>query len=504
MTNPRLHRLTALLLAAVMAASVLVSCSGGSTTTEKETGAVNEGTETVLDTTPAVTDRSQAKDSLPEKKYNGKEFHSLIRSEWLYEFVSEEQTGETINDAIYDRNKNVEDRFDVKLKFIDMKGGWNDRNTFNAAIEGEVKSGSGAYDMIAGYQAYIITPAMNGYLHNIYSMPHLEMSQPWWSEKCNQSITVNDRLFLTTGDISLTFWNNIFCFLFNKQVAKDSQIGDIYGMVRDGKWTLDALTEISSKVSRDLNGDGVYDKNDFFGFITYTNNHSRAWMVACETPLTRLNAQKEMEACFNNAHTLEVLDKLFKLYYQNSSYIKGTELNEPNASTLPQIFVEDRALFSAGYLGNTETLREMDSDFGIIPMPKYDEAQQEYHTTVHNSVSMICFPITTPDKDFSGMIAEGMCSESYRTVVEGFYDVCLKSRNSRDEESAEMIDMIRDSVMFDFGWVHSVPMSSIGTIFETLLNANNTNFASYWASKESEVLKGIDTINNAYLKIELD
>jgi len=128
-----------------------------------------------------------------------------------------------------------------------------------------------------------------------------------------------------------------------------------------------------------------------------------------------------------------------------------------------------------------------------------DESQNEYATTSHNSLSMCCFPVTVSDIEFSGIITEALCAESYRRVIPNYYEISLKTKAARDEESGEMIDFIRESLTFDFGWVHSVPMGSIGVIIQDLVINNTPNFASSWASKESLVLAGLEKINDAYL-----
>ena len=142
----------------------------------------------------------------------------------------------------------------------------------------------------------------------------------------------------------------------------------------------------------------------------------------------------------------------------------------------------------------------MEDDYGIIPYPKYDETQEEYRTTSHNAVSMMCFPVTVKDPEMSAIITEALCAESYRNVIPQYYDIALKAKGARDDESGEMIDLIRDSLIFDFGWVHSVPMGSIGTIMQELISNNNSGLSSAWASKEAKVISGLETINAAYAK----
>lgn len=488
------RRILSLLLAALMLSAI--SCGEAANPSGGDASASGE---TTADNTPVETLRSETKDGLPEKNYNGEEFTILYRDEWAYEFLAEEENGDIINDAILKRNRAVEDRFNIKFNMFGLHGTY-DAAEFRDAVNNSVLAGDSEYDLIAGYQANMITPAMEGYFMNIYDMPYIDTKRPWWSEKCNSSLTVNGKLFMTTGDIALTLWNNMYVFYFNKKLATDYNIPDIYEIVKSGDWTIDKLAELSANVSGDVNGDTIYNENDLYGFITTKQNHMRAWIVAGETPITRQNDEGLMEACFVTERTQNLLDKLLKLHYTDSTYIGNDALAEPTNTQEPIIFTSDRALFMSGYLGNSSMLRNMETDFGIIPYPKYDKNQEEYRTTSHNSVSMMCFPVTVKDPEMSAIITEALCAEAYRNVIPQYYDIALKAKGARDDESGEMIDLIRDSLIFDFGWVHSVPMGSIGTIMQELISNNNSGLSSAWASKEAKVISGLETINAAYAK----
>lgn len=479
---------------AMLAALLLLTACGAEPSTGDLTGTTSGDTE---DGVPTETGRANAKDSLPEKNYGGEVFTILYRNEWSYEFLAEEENGDIINDAVLKRNRAVEDRFGIDLELYGVAGTY-DNSEFRTAVNNSVAAGDSEYDLIAGYQANMITPAMEGYFMNIYDMDYIDTDAPWWSEKCNSSLTVNGKLFMTTGDIALTLWDNMYVFYFNKKLAEQYNLPDVYQLVKDGKWTIDKLYELSSNVSQDLNGDTKYDENDLYGFLTTKQNHMRAWIVAGETPITRQNKDGLMEACFVTERTQDMLDKLLRLHYTDSTYMGNDVLAEPNNTKEPVIFTSDRALFMSGYLGNASILRNMDTDFGIIPYPMYDEEQDGYRTTAHNSVSMMCFPVTVKDPEMSAIITEALCAESYRNVIPQYYDLVLKAKGARDDESGEMIDLIRDGLIFDFGWVHSVPMGSIGTIMQDLISGNNSGLSSHWASKENQVLQGLEKINAAY------
>lgn len=298
-------------LAALLAALTLaLSACGGTqgtaaddTTTDKTTSADTD------DTTPAETDRSQVKDNLPVKDYGGDKFTILYRNEWAYEFIADEENGDILNDAVFRRNRAVEDRFKVSFEFVGLPGTWNS-SEYKNAITNSVVAGDSEYDLITGYQADMINHAMQGYFMNVYDMPYINTEAPWWSEKSNSALTVHDKLFMTTGDIAVTLWDNMYVMFFNKKLAEQYAIPDMYEIVDNHEWTIDKLAELSKNVSSDVDGNSVYDENDLYGFVTSPSNHMRAWMVAGETPLTKLNDNGEVEACFMTERTINMVDRL--------------------------------------------------------------------------------------------------------------------------------------------------------------------------------------------------
>lgn len=324
--------------------------------------------------------------------------------------------------------------------------------------------------MVAGFQAYIVTPALEGCFLNILDMNHINPDADWWSKKCNEITTVNGQLYMITGDIALSMWESIYTLFFNKQLASEYNIGDLYELVKSGKWTLDKLYELSEKVLDDLH-------------------------------ITTRGEDGFMKMSYNTERTQNALEKLVKLYSAQSSYKRFAAFNSTYINLdCPNMFRENRALFAPAYLKIAAILHDMNTDFGIIPLPKYDEIQENYYTTVHDSTSMICFPNNVKDENMSALIAEALCVYSHYDVIPKYYDISLKTKSARDTESEAMIDLIRDSLTFDFGAMYTVPMGGTIGILGNMIVAGDTNFASKFASIESTLKANLEKINEAYGK----
>ena len=153
----------------------------------------------------------------------------------------------------------MEERYNCKISSFDYnaENGLTYHDNISKHIETIVMAGDNnyAFMLIQGYSTCKL--AVNGILTDLYQKEHLALDMPWWDQKANENLTVMDTLFYTTGDIS-TADNDATCtVLFNKVVATNYNLPDMYETVKDGKWTLDLFLSLSEETSVDLNGDGA-------------------------------------------------------------------------------------------------------------------------------------------------------------------------------------------------------------------------------------------------------
>jgi hypothetical protein len=166
---------------------------------------------------------------------------------------------------------------------------------------------------------------------------------------------------------------------------------------------------------------------------------------------------------------------------------------EMTYSGYEEIFMEDKALFMGNMLGPINKLRGMDSDFGLIPMPKLDEAQENYGEYVSNGwTTAIAIPITCPDPEFTGIVLDTMCAFSNTTVRYALYDIMLNVKLVRDDESLQTLDVILASKAYDwavdFSW---------GSTFQTAYNnVYNTKKNKYVSTATKSFDKQSKTIND--------
>ena len=463
--------LTALLLA-VLCAVQFFSCeqTGESGNTGKQ-----EGNGTTTDTESVGTEFPE----LEAEDFGGAEITFLVVepnevNNRLREINVIEENGDILNDSVFRRNVIIEDKYNIKFEVVEAN--------VADSISKVVNSGDDSYDVALGGIGNSYASAGKGYLLDLNEVPYVDLSNPWWNQDSVSGGSIAGKNYLAVSDINLLSLDNMAVMMFNKKIVSDLSLESPYDLVKSGEWTIDKLYEISGKVLKDVNGDGKFTKDDMYGFASSDDNHARAWGIPCEIKIASRDEDGFMKMTYNSERTQNVLEKLVKLYSARSTYKHFNEFNSPYMLVDgPNMFKDGRALIASSFLKIASVLRGMDTDFGIIPIPKYDEIQEEYHTTVHDSTTVICFPRTINDPDMSGLIAEALCVYSHYDVIPEYYEISLKTKSSRDTESEAMIDLIRDSLMFNFGEMYSVMLDgALGLLGNTII-AGSSKFASRYA-----------------------
>ena len=461
----------------------------------EENGGGNSAEETTENDIYNMKLRENAKDGLPEMNFGGAAFTILQRTEWNYEFFAESETGDGVNDAVYKRNITVEERFNVKLNPIDVMGGWNEQDIFLKKVKNSVSAGDDEFQLLAGYAAYMPKLQTGGYLINLHELPNVDFDKAWWSTDLKDNFTINGKMFFATGDLSLSLWEDILAIYFNKQMIANYQIETPYELVRSGKWTIDKLNEICRNVSVDVDADGKpSEKSDIFGYATDTTNFVDGWFGAFDCPVIKKDETGVPYHAQNTEKMADIVGKIYEFLWENPGVYANKESSPGPVNLYRYIFEEDRAMFLPELLGNAQALRGMDTDFGIVPYPKWNEQQENYLTTSVAYFSMFCVPTTVQNLEMTGIITEALCAESYKKVIPAFYDVSLKTKLARDDESAEMIDIIRNGLTFDFGKVYVTELAYSMNILRDLMSNKKNDFVSTFEKSEKSYNKALEKL----------
>lgn len=478
--------ISALLLISLLAS---VSCGGaGNADTGTSAPEQTDGTTTAEETTIS--------DSLPsDLNYGGETFTMLVNgSVGAPEFFVDEQDGDVVNDAIYNRNARVSERLNVNFKFIEEPGAFNERKTFAQRVSQSVLANDSTYDAVAGYSMAIASLAADNMLIDLNSMEYIDLAKPWWSQNLMSQSSVNGKLYFASGDISTTLTYMMYAMYFNKNIMAANNIEEPYDLVLDGKWTLDKLLELSTGVYQDLNGDGQKKvDDDLFGLETYAV-YVDPYFYSCGLRTTELDADgvPQISTLFGSEQTQALIEKLVNAFFAtNDCVISGYDSKE-----LYKYFEQNRFMFSARAVQYGVTnLRNADFEYGILPMPKWDEAQEDYYTIASFPYSLYCIPLDAKDSDMSSAVLEALASESSKLITPAVFEVALKVKYSSDDKMAQMYDIIRASMTYDFGRVFTDNLDSLTySMFRDSVVGENTNWASTYAKKEKTLQSKMDKL----------
>ena len=423
---------------------------------------------------------------LSDEKFDGYNFRILIRKGHIPDQYLEEDSTDLVESATYRRNKEVEERYGITITASESSDSNYDFSALNSILAGD-----DAYDIIFTHSRAAFTYAVQGAAYNINDIKSIHLDKPWWTKDITDSCSVNGRLYVLDGDISSESLGATMCLFFNKRIFDDLGYDYPYEMVLEGDWTFDEFAYLAKKGGADLNGDGVMTPDvDQYGF------RSEEW----EAPMNILytggqriyskNDEGRLELSLYSNKTVEIYDEFFNLFDNEACILFSSQNGYEGAD----MFQQGRAMFTDTELRHAKTMRNMDDDFGILPYPKFDETD-EYATASNGGTHLLIVPITVEDVERTGAITEALCAIGSRDVIPAFYETSLKTKYARDEESEKMIDIIRESRIYDIGYVAGGKFQSCG---KDLANRNNHDFASYYNAGEMIAKQAVEEFNRDY------
>ena len=406
---------------------------------------------------------------------------------------AEAENGETINDAVYARNMAVMDMFNCTIAEQKSK----DPGTLLAAIKKSVNAGDAQFDAAyIRFNGNLSALATGNYLMDLKKLPNMDLTQPWWDQHSVSMISICNKLYAVTGDIEILDKGAVNAFVFNKKLQADYQIEDLYSLVKNGQWTLGKMLDISKQISSDLNGDGVMDENDRYGLLYYRDSMP-AFLAGTGSYIAQKDANDVPYLTFNTQKVYDALDSIYNVIYDKTVAFH-TMIAFGDAGFIIKggaMFQNDQSLLMYIRMTEIEGLRGMQTDFGILPFPKYDESQQNYLSLVNAMIGSALAVPTTANPDESGAVLEAMAYQSRYTLQPAYYDVMLKNKVSRDSDSEEMLNIIFGNMTYDIGGIFAFGGIDNELMYHTMTYGRA--MASFYEKNEAKAQKDIDKLVTA-------
>lgn len=471
-------KLLCMLLAALMLLSLLVACA--------DKGQGDENTDKVSENeTGDVYEQALAGLSVD---WGEKDFCVLGRNDAansVTEIHREETSTDPLEDAVYRRNMALSET--CHLNYLTSLVGTEE---LSGKVANDIKSGSGEYAIAFPNMLHAGSMATQGMLVNFRDMAYIDLDADWW-DSGTAEMSVAGKTFWMNSDINFLAHDVTFLTLFSKVMASKQGIDNLYETVENQEWTLALFSSYIKQVSADLDGNGKYDEADAYGLIG-TSTMGYNMFYASDLKFVGCDADGEPYLAMTDSDLLKATDLLEQLldllYTGHNTYIvsAGKENNAMN------MFSNNQGLFYVECASYIVNLRNMSDDFGVLPLPKYDKAQKQYSTYVHSISSTMVIPQGQKNFEDMSKVIETMAILSGKMVTPTYYDLVLKRKTVRDEDSAGMLDIIFSNRTYDLANYYD----KIGLmhVFQEAVNSKNASFASKYnraAGKAEKELKKI-------------
>ena len=468
----------------LLLAMLMAGCGSGNAQTD-ETNAVSNDTDAV---TEAVTEDPYL-DNLPaDLRFDGKTFDiytyqggnlAATVGRNYYNLAVHEENGDVLNDAGYRVTTEVEERFGITLTCAES----NDTAIAVPTMKKLLLAGDSTYELFMPFTLENFVPLLSeNLLYDIASLEHVDLTREYYVQDAIELYTVADKVITITGSYAMPS-SLPLGYLYNKKAAADLDIENMYDLVRSGAWTHDKFMEIIRDTYRDLNGNGKPDDGDFYGYHTYGVGPQYLY---CSYDGTTVKADGDgFKFGFDSEHAVRIMEKVIALRTdRNAGYYDKWD-----------VFFGGNALFCF-YLSGPDPLRDLDFDFGLLPVPKLDENQEQYR--IFSSGGMLVVPIHQEDANMTGAIIEALYATAHKYMPEAITEHYIEGKLLQSEDDIEMFRLLNSNEVRAYDLARNYDASN-GIIqnfalINKLVTKKSTDIMSSWAAVESKVTTAFEDL----------
>lgn len=479
-------RALCLLLALLMVASVFVACGDTGDAEESGTQAGTKENVTEVETDPVEDALASLRE---EADWGDNDFGILYVNDiggYTEEVEAEAKASDTtssgvINDAVFERNTLFEEYCNLNFVLIPVSNG-----AVTGRLQGEVQTATGDFHLVTMTTDATARSATGGQLYNYLDLDIDFEDKVWW-DRGTLDFALDGRVFFMNGPFNIVDDDVTYFVGFNKKLQREHQIPDLYQTVRNMDWTMDYLNSIISNLSSD-NGDGTWDEKDTYG-LTATGVISASFFYGSGLKYVDNSMDKDIpELMLDDKmdRVLDVLDITRSIIHENNSTYTGIGL---------EIFMQNRALFGYEVISYLRTLSSsMEGEYGVLPVPKFDKDQDRYYAHSNPIGSTLSIPTTVAQTDVEQFanVLEIYCLLSQKLVRPAYYEVTLMTRNIQDLESAEMLELILSSRVYDLA-AYFADLGLSG-VFEEAATGSADNFSSKYAAASKTFNKKVKNL----------
>ena len=483
-------RIISLLLVLIMLAPSVVSCSESSVETSG-----GEVSDTSADTENTVQDVLETENRLAclvpdDMKLGGESVGILTSDVYPHGINVDEINGDLLNDAMFEANAKVMKYLECTFDFIE------NGSSGNAKLVQAITAGDEVYDIVYDRQWSLAPLVLRKFCANLNSSAggYIDYEKPWWYSNYIDETEVDEtHTYLLAGEASpsVILFSSMMILNTDMLVEQNIDVNDIYQTVLEGEWTYDEMSELVAGQYRDKNGNGERDLDDIYGFSSPTRSDVEHFLIAAGVRACSRDENGTPYVSINNETTYKFVEKLVEFLWQNdgSYYAEGLPIYD--------MLANNQALLVSSKFGELEYLRESDSNYTVIPMPKLDTGIESYSSLVHDSALVITIPMISSQVEEMTAMLEKLAYYYYYDVMPLYYETVLKVKYRRDssEAAAQVIDIIHEGMTTDFAYIYNSDMNNIIQFFRDFIGvAKRTNYAAMYAKFGKMYDKGLNEV----------
>ena len=402
-------------------------------------------------------DEGEMFQDVPRERYEGYTFRVLSAKTGndSSKIDSDSITGSVISDAVYQRNINVQSRLGIVIEETRE----TPENVYKIAVN-SVLAHEDLYSAVWNYSSYMGAMAAGGYLVSSDYLLEADYEKPWWNTRAMDENSVADARFLLYSDIQMSFYDAHSLVGINMDMyEKLDGLSDPYALMDSGEWTWNAMYDMVKAASRDVDGNSIMNSEDTYG-IAVESDSVLPLMFACGA---RMSEKDELDlpyiTCYDNEKFFDVYTLISQSLFSGGTSVYDVTVFPEDDTTALEMFRDEKSLFVVTTVGELDALRAMESEFGVLPMPKYADYQSDYISYISgNSACALGIPVTGANFLRTGVIIENLAAETWRDggLRDIYLDSILEFRYVNDDLSRKALDVILETGTFDlaeiYGW----------------------------------------------------
>ena len=408
---------------------------------------------------------------------------------------SDEEDGEVVNDALFARDRFVEEKLNIKLEYT-IEGTGN-TGTQLSKLQKSITSGDDMADLIILDHAVICAGlAMKGMIYPLNHIDTIDLSAGYWMPELNDRCRIGNSLYFASCAISPRYYSSVYVTGINRDIAADMGLEDVYEVVKSGRWTFDKMIEMAKKGARDLDGDTDVDTKDQIGLMY---GSLEGYVLGAGMSFLE-NRDGKLYCMFDDSDLINYMEHCIEGFQEFGVFNEGR-----NDIDWDGVIRGGRCLFWNPCTSDLTELRDLEYDYGILPQPKRDEAQDGYIGFSQPWINVTpMIPVTVEKLSDAGVLTDAMAAYGYDYIRPAVFDNVIMLKGTRDDQSAQIVDLIFQNITFDLSI--DIGLSSINQIvsksFATQLGKQSVS--SLWAAQKDKINSQIQSLMDSFAEHESD